>query len=88
MNSRLDAARKKNWEIGLRIRKKAIEKFLGLKNPAGLLKYALEAGICAVIAVGIYFWVDPAANLIPAPLSYFFLVVFVAMLLYVHFAFK
>jgi len=80
--------REKNWEIGLRIRKKAIEKILGIRHPAAVLKYAIEAGICTVIAAGIYFWVDPAVNLIPSPLSYFFLVIFIALLFYVHFAFR
>ncbi|MDO8647443.1 MAG: hypothetical protein Q7R70_03435 [Candidatus Diapherotrites archaeon] len=80
--------RAKNLEIGLRIRNKAIEKALKIKNPRAVFKYFSQILIVFLIAAGIYVWVDPAINFIPAPLSYFFLAVLIVLFAYIHFAFK
>lgn len=77
-----------NWEIGLRIRKKAIERILDLKHPQKVFKYFAEVFIVFLIAAGIFVWFDPAINIIPAPLSYFFLAVVLVILVYIHLAFK
>jgi len=86
--SAMKKIRRKNWEIGLRIRNKAIEKILEVKNPRAVFKYFSQILIVFLIAVGIYVWIDPAVNFIPAPLSYFFLAILAVVLAYIHFAFK
>lgn len=80
--------KKTNFEAGLRIRNKALEKILDLKHPMKVFKYFTEIFIVFLIAAGIFVWLDPAVNIIPAPLSYFFLAVLVVLLVYIQLAFK
>ncbi|HIH22076.1 MAG: hypothetical protein J4478_02940 [Candidatus Diapherotrites archaeon] len=86
--SRLKRLKKANWEASFRIRKKAIEKLFGLKHPSKVFVYFSQVLIVFLIALGILVWIDPAVNVIPAPLSYFFLLVLLVILAYVQFAFK
>ena len=80
--------KKANFEAGLRIRNKAVEKILDLKHPGKVFKYFTEVLIVFIIAAGILVWLDPAVNIIPAPLSYFFLAILVVLLVYIQIAFK
>lgn len=86
--SALKKLKLKNLEAGLRIRNKAVEKFFGLKHPRKVFKYFSEVLIVFLIAVGLLVWLDPAVNIIPAPLSYFFLLVLLVILVYLQAAFK
>jgi len=86
--STIKKLKQKNLEAGFRIRNKAVEKFFDLKHPRKVFKYFSEVLIVFLIAVGIFVWFDPAINIIPAPLSYFFLLVLLVILVYLQVAFK